>query len=995
MMRKQKHLYAHLCWLVVSLLLPFTLQAQSLHTADSPGETVGSGLTVHNSIVWGNVFESAEPSDGSHNLVGEDPMFVSATDFFLLIGSPAIEMGDKEKNTSLNSDIAGVPHVPGKINIGAYENGVEYIVTIKTPLAQEGTLSVYQGTTLVNDGDEFYAGTELRISVIPAEGYRLDRLTANGVSIVNGDAYILTTATTFDVELKQGNGRPVAYATAKSGSGKFNMYNNIIYDNADDYGNYSLDNTNVIANPEFASDTEFTLKPVSPALGKGDGMKLPIESFDLAGVGIAASGTSTPVDAGAYQIADCKLSWDVGPISTAGLLKIFYLVENEDKQKIPVVATNNGGGYPATTIVIRVTPAAGYVLQEIKANDKVLTVTNGETSFELSVNTDITATFRLFAGDDAKATVYQPKNATLKFKNNIVHGNITVVEEGPDKKNGLFPDGPPVAANIADGQNHLDGVYPMFYSVTDFRLKSGSPVIDKGDNDAIRAFATIDLSGDERIYNNETVDFGAYEAKEGVFYIVTFGWTDLKDKDGKVYATVTVTADGNKIISGDRVAAGSEINIEHHILNEEKYEWSGQIGLTGVGTDYLPVGVVTFTLVEDTNISVPIHLRRHVVNYQSTNGSVKITHGSTLISNGEKVSHETILTIEVTPDDYHKLSFVSVNGVHIQRAEEAGGYIVPIREATSIILNCVPVCELDEDGKPVLKDKNGDVDDPGNWEPAELKGLVVWDVQNAVIKVTEKIGGQIVSSGDQLAPGTVVKVTVTPTDANYGITQFQVRGLDMDMKKISSFEVEVPYIEDGKVKPTFIVIRYGEGGWKPGQPNPGPSDPITNYTLTVKALPEGVTMDPQPGIYTVAQGSSRLFSITVDEEIAANYVYLMVNDEAVLIHNPAEPGTDYTYMLIGIYRDTEVSVIVREDPDPNTDPTGNTQVQNDSRIWTGSGMVFIETSKPDRVFIYTMQGRLYTERRITEGETMIHLPAGAYIVVLPENKKTGKIVVSN
>jgi len=986
MMRKQKHLYSHLCRLVVSLLLPFTLQAQSLPTTGSPGEVVGSGLTVYNSIVWDNVFENATYSDNYHNLVNKDPLFASATDFFLQSGSPAIGKGDKSVN-DLNFDIAGVIRTD-KINIGAYENEVKYIIIIKAPQTQEGTLSVYEGITLIPDGTEVIAGTELRISAIPAEGYRLEKLTANGGPIINGDTYILTTETTFEAEIKQGNGRPLAYTTAKSGSSKFNVYNNIIYNNADEYGTYSLDKTNVIADPKFISDTEFNLQPASPAIGNGDASKLPAGSSDIAGVNIAESGA---INAGVYQNADCTLSWITTDPTDGGTLEVFYLVENETRQKVRVAAINNGGGYPATTVVVKVNPAIGYILQEIKANDKVLTVAKGEASFYLNVNTVITATFRSFEGTGAYATVYQPDGATLRFRNNIVYGNIKVT----DIEGNPFYKSTPVAANVAEEYNHLDGEDPLFYRATDFRVKTGSPVIDKGDNNAITA--TTDLAGNDRLYNGETVDLGAYETKEGVTYMVTFDWTDLKDKNGKAYAIITVTADGKEIATSDRVAAGSEIRIDCQMQNEEKYERSGLIALTGVATDYLPAGVTTFTLEEDTHISVPIRLRRHLVTYEVANGSIKVNNKTTLIQSGQEVGHEVILTVQVTPDDYYKAALVAVNGQQIEGAEDAGGYIVTVREATSILVSCVPAYELKEDGTPKLKDPSGDPKNPDNWETAAPKGLVVWDVQDATVTASAITkGGQtipVVSSNDLLEPGTVVTVKVKPDNAKYLLTQFEVNGTDMTpTKKASSFEVTIPDADaKGKVKPTYIVIRYGENT-NPG-PGPGPSDPVTNYTLTVKALPDGITMDPQPGIYTVAQGSSRLFRITVDPEIAANYVYLMVNDEAALIHDPAEPKAFYTHLLIDIYRDTEVSVIVREDPDPNTDPTGNAQVQNDSRIWTGSGMVFIETAKPDRVFIYTMQGRLYTEQRIAAGETMIQLPAGVYIVVLPENRKTEKVMV--
>jgi len=829
MMRKQKYLYTHFCWLIVSLLSPFILQAQSLPTTVSPGEVVGSGLTVYNSIIWENVFESAEPSNGSHNLVSEDPLFVSATEFFLKNTSPAIGVGENSIN-SLGVDIAGVPHA-GNINIGAYENNAKYTITIDAPGILEGTLAIYKGTTLISDGAELAAGTELKVIVIPVDGYRLEKLTANGGVIKNGDVYILSANTTFKAELIQGNGRPVAYATAKSGSGKFNVYNTIIYGNADDYGTYSLDKTNMVANPGFASVTEFALNPASPALGKGDASKLSVGSVDLAGMDILVSGTNASIDLGAYQSATFTLGWNAN-LPEGGTLEVFYLKENEAKQKVREPATDNGGRYPATTVVVKATLSAGYMLQEIKANDQVLTVTKGETSFELGVNTVITATFRSFSGDTKTATVYQPTGSTLTLKNNIVYGNITVTDEGTVKSN-TFTESP-VPTNVVDAQNNLDGDDPLFYSKTDFRLQNGSPVIDKGDNSVVTVDMK-DLGGNDRVYG--TVDLGAYESKEELVYVVTFGWTDLKDKYGKVYASVEVkTANGTTITSGDKVPAGSEINLTYTILNTDNYEWFGQVGLTGVGTNYLPEGVVSFTLEEDIRISVPIRLKKYVVTYETTNGGVKVYSGSTLIPSGEEVSYETLLTIQPTADEYHKLAFVAVNGQHIEGAETAGGYIVTVNSETTITVNCIPIYELDDDGEPIVK-PGGDPNDPNDWVLFSPKGLITWDALNGVVAVTNTDNNSVVQAGDLLPAGTNIHVEITPAAiSGYKLVLVELNGQSYPY---TSFDWEIPAMENNAVASTFIGVRY-EVETDPIPPvTPGVSYQVTtgvtgNGTLTIK-----------------------------------------------------------------------------------------------------------------------------------------------------------------
>jgi len=831
MKQRLKYLSSLLCLLAVSVLFS-TASAQSLPSQAASGESVGAGLTVHNSIVWENVFGSVGLSKGSHNLVSEDPLFASATDFFLQASSPAIGKGDNSKN-SFGFDIAGVAHA-AKMNIGAYENNKQYTVTIVSPLKEEGTLAVYQGTTLVKNLAKLKAGTELKVTVIPADGYRLDKLTANGGAIKNGEIYILSGDTEFKGELLQGNGRPIAYATAKSGTGKFNVYNTIIYNNADDYGAYSLDKTNVVANPNFASATEFALKTSSVALGKGNGLKLSTGSSDIAGMDIISSGTDAPINAGAYQSAAYMLNWDVSV--SGGTLEVFYLEENEAKQKVRKPATE-GGSYAATTIVVKITPVAGYQLQEIKVNDQLLTVTKGETSFELGANTVITVKFRSFAGDN-KATVYQPTGGILKFKNNIVYGNITVTDEGEYKSN-MFAESP-VPANVADDTNNLDGNDPLFYNDADFRLQNGSPVIDKGDNSVVTTDMK-DLAGYDRIYNNGTVDLGAYEVKEELAYTVTFGWTDLKDKYGKVYASVEVkTADGNVINSGDKVPAGSVINIAYTIENTDNYEWFGQVGLTGVGTNYLPDGVTTFTLEEDTRISVPIRLKKYVVTYGATNGALKVYSGTTLIPSGEEVSYETLLTVIATPDEYHELAFVAVNGQHIDGAETAGGYIVTVTSETTITASFVPLYELDADGEPELIEQPplGDPNDPSNWKPALVKGLITWDALNGIIKVTNTDDAySAVNSGDLLPAGTKIHVDIVPVAVSgYKLVLVELNGQSYPY---TSFDWKIPAEESGAIASTFIGVRY-EAETDPVPPvTPGISYQVTtgvtgNGTLTIK-----------------------------------------------------------------------------------------------------------------------------------------------------------------
>lgn len=223
----------------------------------------GGELTFYNSIVWDNGPGTFTLS-GSNNLTGENPLFASETDFLPLAGSPARGAGNNAHWNALAGiarvDIAGVAHGT-PINIGAYETDVTYTVTIPS------TVTVYLGSKALVSGESVAGGTELAVIANVQAGMKLEVLTANGMPITNGAPFILVANTTFDAAFVPV--RKDVYATMKDGTGRLNVYNSIIYDNVDLFGNYTLDATNMIADPKFDSSTHFTLQDVSPAMGLG------------------------------------------------------------------------------------------------------------------------------------------------------------------------------------------------------------------------------------------------------------------------------------------------------------------------------------------------------------------------------------------------------------------------------------------------------------------------------------------------------------------------------------------------------------------------------------------------------------------------------------------------------------------------------------------------------------------------------------------------------
>lgn len=343
-----KQLYLLLCCLVASGLFSTAIAA--------PGGGVGvlsegSGLTLYNSIVWDNGSGTISVS-GSNNLIGEDPLFASATEFLPLAESATVGAGDNTIWGNLTGiplcDIAGVSH-GNPLNIGAYENNVTYTVSLTA------NVSVYVGTQAIVNGTVLRAGTELKVTAVLPAGGKLDALTANGTKIPNGEPYYLTGNVAFDATFLPS--REGYYATMKDGTGLFKVSNSIIYDNLDVFGNYNPDATTVTGNPRFNDRTTYTLQAKSTALGAGDGSKLTGISHDIAGTTIDATGA---VDAGAYQSTSYTVTWN----TTGGTLDVFKYEQNASDQwvEIPI---SSGEAVGPRTIIVRAKAESGYLLKEL------------------------------------------------------------------------------------------------------------------------------------------------------------------------------------------------------------------------------------------------------------------------------------------------------------------------------------------------------------------------------------------------------------------------------------------------------------------------------------------------------------------------------------------------------------------------------------------------------------------------------------------------------
>jgi hypothetical protein len=64
-----------------------------------------------------------------------------------------------------------------------------------------------------------------------------------------------------------------------------------------------------------------------------------------------------------------------------------------------------------------------------------------------------------------------------------------------------------------------------------------------------------------------------------------------------------------------------------------------------------------------------------------------------------------------------------------------------------------------------------------------------------------------------------------------------------------------------------------------------------------------------------------------------------------------------------------------------------------TKIWSYKGNLHVNTIHPSSVLnIYNFSGQLYVEKRLTDGETIIPLPQGTYLVTLDDGAKQKVIV---
>lgn len=155
-------------------------------------------------------------------------------------------------------------------------------------------------------------------------------------------------------------------------------------------------------------------------------------------------------------------------------------------------------------------------------------------------------------------------------------------------------------------------------------------------------------------------------------------------------------------------------------------------------------------------------------------------------------------------------------------------------------------------------------------------------------------------------------------------------------------------------------------------PDPTPVPPVY-YTVSLPAV-EGVITDPIAGEYSVEAWSSFRFYLTLDKEYDQS-VPVVTTDRFETI---TPRSSDGAYIVKYVRNDVEIFIdgIVK-----NPDPVANEELQTEGiRIYAGGGYLHIQTPKPEKVYIFTPDGRLKTMLPVTDSGERIALPKGVYFV---------------
>lgn len=164
--------------------------------------------------------------------------------------------------------------------------------------------------------------------------------------------------------------------------------------------------------------------------------------------------------------------------------------------------------------------------------------------------------------------------------------------------------------------------------------------------------------------------------------------------------------------------------------------------------------------------------------------------------------------------------------------------------------------------------------------------------------------------------------------------------------------------------------------------NPDPNPPyippaVTYYTVTLPSV-EGVTLSRKAGGYTVEEGYSFSFGLTLDEGYGASVPVVKANGVEI---TPRE--SDGKYVIRNIEEDIQVTIegIVKDDP------TANAVIDGGNRIYAVRNIVYIESPVKAEAQVVSIGGRVIRQLHLQPGTNRVEdLQAGVYVIRLSDGR---------
>lgn len=154
-------------------------------------------------------------------------------------------------------------------------------------------------------------------------------------------------------------------------------------------------------------------------------------------------------------------------------------------------------------------------------------------------------------------------------------------------------------------------------------------------------------------------------------------------------------------------------------------------------------------------------------------------------------------------------------------------------------------------------------------------------------------------------------------------------------------------------------------------PEPDPAPTVDSYTITLPSV-VGATTDPVAGDYTVEEGSSFSFTLTLDAGYSQSVPVVKAGNKTL------QPDADGRYTLADVSRDLTIS-ITGITPDL---PTSNDNIDMPLRVWSHEGVLRLYSETKEVARIITFDGRLHKTLTVLGHVTETDLPKGIYLVLI-------------